>query len=108
MKSIRHNLDGSTETEYSHPAHTLESVMALLRFRTSRRIAERVPEHDRENAALGLIDKTAICAIIAEERSRFAAARRRVESAFAAWDGSQTNEAATSAAIIRAYDEDEQ
>lgn len=105
MKTIRHNIDGTVETTYFAPSETLQIALDYLRKQTSRRIEERVPKHDRENAALGLIDKQQICAIISEERARFAAARRRAEAAFAAWDGSQTNEAATSESIIRAINE---
>lgn len=105
MKTIRHNIDGTVTVEYAHPRECLEGVLAMLRARTSHRLASAAPQHDQINAALGLLDgkvEAAVKAAIIAERARFASARARAEAAFAAWDGSDATKDAASEAILDA------
>ena len=109
MKTIRHNIDGTTSVEYAHPRECLEGVIAMLRARTSHRLASAAPHHDQMNAALGLLDAQSIAAIkvaINAERARFASARARAEAAFAAWDGKAETQYAASEAILAALMEE--
>ena len=109
MKTIQHNIDGTTSVEYAHPRECLEGVLAMLRARTSHRLASAAPQHDQMNAALGLLDAKAIAATkaaIDAERARFASARARAEAAFAAWDGRQETQDAASEAILAALMEE--
>lgn len=105
MKTVIHHEDGSVTVEWPHPDRALEGVLAMLRARTSHRIETRCPPHDRENAALGLIDPAPIRGAIAAERAAFADARARAEAAHGAWDRADASAAAASAAILAALEE---
>ena len=105
MKTIIHHEDGSVTVEWPHPDRALDGVLAMLRARTSHRIARRCPPHDRENAALGLIDPGPIRAAIAAERAAFADARARAEAAHRAWDGTEASAVAASESILAALEE---
>lgn len=100
MKTVLHNPDGSTITTYAPPRECLDVVLATLRAQTTRRIDARCPRHDRENAALGLIDAAPIAAAIEEERERFKVRRTAAENAYFGWDGSDATADAASAAIL--------
>lgn len=99
MKTVLHDSDGSI-TKYAPPRECLDLVLATLRAQTTRRIDARCPRHDRENAALGLIDATPIAAVVAEERLWFRLRRIAAENAFFGWDGSPETADAAAAAIL--------
>jgi hypothetical protein len=93
MKSIRHNLDGTTTVEYTHPDEVLAGTLAALRARIAQRLAEVAPLHDQLNAALGIDDGKAISTAIMQERGKFASARAKAEAARAKWDGTEATKA---------------
>jgi hypothetical protein len=106
MKSIRHNLDGTTTVEYAHPDEVLAGTLAALRARIAQRLAEVAPIHDQLNAALGIESGAAMKAAIAQERARFAAARAKAESARAKWNGSEGTKAQCCEDILAALMEE--